>query len=157
MRSEALAADPERTQRDVDDLVARLREALVSLGEHDAARCVADEDGPRSLQTLSGATLSQLLSVLFHLRTVAEENAAVQFQRTTERDEGLCAVPALFGECLQELRRSGASPDEIAALLAKTKVELVLTAHPTEAKRATVMRRPWSSETCTTRELFDST
>jgi phosphoenolpyruvate carboxylase len=139
MRSEALAADPEKTQRDVDYLVARLREALVSLGEHDAARCVADEDGPRSLQTLSGATLSQLLSVLFHLRTVAEENAAVQFRRETERDEGLCAVPALFGECLQELRRSGASPDEIAALLAKTKVELVLTAHPTEAKRATVL------------------
>jgi phosphoenolpyruvate carboxylase len=67
----------------------------------------------------------------------------VQFRREVERRDGLCSVPALFARSLQELRRSGLSATGTAALLARTRVELVLTAHSTEAKRATVLEHYW--------------
>lgn len=139
MRAEVPAADPEKIRRDLDYLLQRFREALASVGAHEAERCLETPDDPQALDALGTAALSQALSILFHLRTVAEENAAAQFRREVERRDGLCSVPALFARSLQELRRSGLSATGTAALLARTRVELVLTAHPTEAKRATVL------------------
>ncbi|MEY4568417.1 MAG: Phosphoenolpyruvate carboxylase, partial [Planctomycetota bacterium] len=46
---------------------------------------------------------------------------------------------ALWGDALKQLKESGLSSEEIARQLPKMQVELVLTAHPTEAKRATVL------------------
>jgi phosphoenolpyruvate carboxylase len=139
MRAEIPAADPQKIQRDLDYLLERFREALVSLGEHDVASDLLREDRATELSELTTAKLSQALSIEFHLRTVAEENAAVQHRRDLERADGLCAVPSLFGQSLQALRASGWSAETLAPVLGQARVELVLTAHPTEAKRATVL------------------
>jgi phosphoenolpyruvate carboxylase len=56
-----------------------------------------------------------------------------------ERAGGANAVPALFGRCLADLRAAGHAAEESALALDQAQVELVLTAHPTEAKRATVL------------------
>ncbi len=70
---------------------------------------------------------------------MAEQNASVQFRREIESTQGIDAVPALWGESLKRLLEQGWTAEEIAASLHKMQVELVLTAHPTEAKRATVL------------------
>ena len=48
-------------------------------------------------------------------------------------------MQALWGQCLEQLRDRGLTPDQIAATLPRMQVELVLTAHPTEAKRTIVL------------------
>ena len=70
---------------------------------------------------------------------MVEENAATQGRRQREADDGIAAEPGQWGEVLAKLGRAGHPPEAIAALLPTIRVEPVLTAHPTEAKRATVL------------------
>lgn len=83
--------------------------------------------------------LTQAYSIAFQLLGMAEQNAADQFRKSVERRSGIDGLPALWGDSLQQLKAQGLSSEEIAANLKNMQVELVLTAHPTEAKRATVL------------------
>ncbi|HSH39650.1 MAG TPA: phosphoenolpyruvate carboxylase, partial [Chthoniobacterales bacterium] len=68
-----------------------------------------------------------------------EENAAAQHQRAVETTEGLAGTTDGWGRALQQLKERGMSGAEIAVMLPSIRVEAVLTAHPTEAKRATAL------------------
>ncbi|HMZ53085.1 MAG TPA: phosphoenolpyruvate carboxylase, partial [Candidatus Sumerlaeota bacterium] len=69
-----------------------------------------------------------------------EENASAQARRTRETIEGLASEPGLWGQYLRQLKEAGFSGEQIAKSLANIHVEPVLTAHPTEAKRPTVLQ-----------------
>jgi phosphoenolpyruvate carboxylase len=56
-------------------------------------------------------------------------------RRARESDTGLAGEPGLWAHHLRQLRESGISELLIAAQLNEIRVEPVLTAHPTEAKR----------------------
>ena len=58
-----------------------------------------------------------------------------------QADEGLDAVSGLWGRILSDLVAAGHDVSAIASGVAQTVVEPVLTAHPTEAKRATVLEQ----------------
>ena len=58
-----------------------------------------------------------------------------------EESEGLTAEPGLWGRYLAALKKNGASAQDIAKALLQVRVEPVLTAHPTEAKRLTVLEQ----------------
>ena len=145
---ETSAADPadsgEKVERDVRYLVARFREVLEEAGAREMVELVPwRDDGATPTREVADTTpteqLAQALSIAFQLRSMAEENAAQQHRRGLERDEGTTSVPALFARCLADLRAAGHDPNATAAALGRVNVELVLTAHPTEAKRATVL------------------
>src|SRR5690606_35944795 len=53
--------------------------------------------------------------------------------------EGDYDEPGLWRRCLEELVERGCTDAEIAEVFANARVEPVLTAHPTEAKRPTVL------------------
>lgn len=80
----------------------------------------------------------QLYSLVFQLVNMVEVNAAVQSRRHQE-DESLPSISGLWAKNLQALKAAGVDPKEIAEKLSEISVEPVLTAHPTEAKRATVL------------------
>src|SRR5581483_8337692 len=98
-------------------------------GEHD---CAAPAGVPRE-------RVVQAYSIAFQILSMVEQNAAIQHQRDTERRDGLAAMQALWGQCLRQTADAGVAPEEIAAALGDMKIELVLTAHPTEAKRTIVL------------------
>lgn len=87
-------------------------------------------DDPRQLR---------LLSVAFQLLNLVEENAAAQIRRQQETLEGADREPGLWSQNLRQLIKAGFSPERIAEALPQLHVEPVLTAHPTEAKRPTVL------------------
>ncbi len=70
---------------------------------------------------------------------MVEQNAAIQQQRSTEAAHGLSTMQALWGQCLHQVADRGLTEDQIASALPRMGVELVLTAHPTEAKRTIVL------------------
>lgn len=118
-----------------------LREVLHDVGEPELARVLPWNDGDTSpqLTAVSPERLVQALSIAFQLLAMVEQRAAVQYRRNLETRQGLPAVPALWGDTLQQLQTCGLKDREIAAALPEMQVEIVLTAHPTEAKRATVL------------------
>ena len=78
----------------------------------------------------------QALSIWFQLLRIIDENAAVRERRRTETAEGQKAVRGGFAEALSSQAMSAGRFQEIAGSLA---VGPTLTAHPTEAKRVTVL------------------
>ena len=118
-----------------------LREVLLESGDGDLAELLPLlGDGAVPLQiTQDSVHLTQAYSIAFQLLSMAEQNAADQFRKGVERRSGADALPALWGDSLRQLKESGLTSEQIARQLPKMRVELVLTAHPTEAKRATVL------------------
>ncbi len=82
----------------------------------------------------------QLYSLIFQLIEMAEVNAAVQSRRNIE-DSDFCSVNGLWASELNALKEKSLSSQDINKLLKNTHIEPVLTAHPTEAKRATVLEQ----------------
>ncbi len=85
------------------------------------------------------ADLIQAYSMAFQFLNMVEENAANQIRRKLETERGVSSWRGLWGSHLKKLLAEGVSQEEIAMALAKTRVEPVLTAHPTEARRITAL------------------
>ncbi len=130
-------ADP--FERDFRFLLECFREVLEDLGPEgaravpwlsDEAPVVAEGDSER---------LYQGYSMAFLLLNLAEENTLAHHRRRHEAEAGLGMEPGLWGHALARLKEAGLASDEIARALPEIAIEPVLTAHPTEAKRATVL------------------
>ncbi len=85
------------------------------------------------------AEYCQALSIVFQLLDIVEENTANQFRRRAEDPRRQEGEPGLWLYNLADLRQRGFSEAELRAAIDQVSVEPVLTAHPTEAKRATVL------------------
>jgi phosphoenolpyruvate carboxylase len=81
----------------------------------------------------------QLYSIAFQFLNLVEINAAVQERRKQEEEHSLSAVNGLWAQNLLKLKEAGLSQEQIVSLLGNIRIEPVLTAHPTEAKRTTVL------------------
>jgi phosphoenolpyruvate carboxylase len=138
--SPILTLDPAKVVRDLEFLMRCFREVLEESGELALARHLpwGETGSPPSPET-SPERLSQAYSIAFHLLSMVEQNAAVQRQRLAEAEHGLTAMQALWGQCLQQMLERKLEPHQIAAALPRMHLELVLTAHPTEAKRTVVL------------------
>jgi phosphoenolpyruvate carboxylase len=136
-----LTADPAKIARDLANLVACFRQVLEEAGQPDVAARLpwGDDEETSSAAEPAPELLAQASSIAFMLLTLVEQNATAQYRRRLEDEDGLGAVPSLWAAVLQELRQRGVPQQAIAAALPDMQVEIVLTAHPTEAKRATVL------------------
>jgi phosphoenolpyruvate carboxylase len=111
------------------------REMLEGLGEGDLlpegqAAQPSAERHPRQIQALSMA---------FQLLNMVEENAAAQYRRRLETESGGQVLRGSWAETLALWKRAGYSEQDMLDLLPTVQVTPVLTAHPTEAKRVTVL------------------
>jgi phosphoenolpyruvate carboxylase len=137
--SPILTLDPEKVARDLTFLMECLHEVLEEAGEHELAAQLPWRGSGDERATASSERLLQAYSIAFQLLSMVEQNVAVQQQRLTEGEQGLGAMQALWGQCLEQLRERGLAPEWIAGKVPLMRLELVLTAHPTEAKRTAVL------------------
>ena len=129
----------EKVREDLQFVMDCFREVLRDLGEDDlAAHLPWGEDAPSGADQDPQHT-AQGFSIAFQLLNMVEENAAVQLRRRAEREGALADISGLWEHHLSRLRDQGLSDEQIAETLDEVRVEPVLTAHPTEAKRATVL------------------
>lgn len=136
-----LALDVEKLNLDWDWMLSVLRSVLEESGDGALANLLPDASEKVDVSTVlaDSVQLTQAYSIAFQLLGMAEQISAARFRNEIEQDKGVDQLPALWGDALRELKQSGISQDQIAEHLASIQVELVLTAHPTEAKRATVL------------------
>ena len=125
---------------DLEFLLNALKEILEENGESEIASQIPFiNDLEDNLgEKLTGKHV-QLYSLVFQLMNMAEVNGAVQNRRKLEDEKSLAAVNGLWANNLENLLKQGVSPEQIIENLPQIKLEPVLTAHPTEAKRGTVL------------------
>jgi phosphoenolpyruvate carboxylase len=108
-------------------------------GEMDAAvrlpLAVAD------LSVEAARATASAFAVYFDLINLAEEVHRIQALRARERAQHPAPIGESIGEAIARLAARGVGAERMAALLRGLRVELVLTAHPTEAKRRTVLSK----------------
>lgn len=118
--------------------------------QHAAALCARDEsegldDAAASLKELDDREIGGVLAALtlrFHLINKAEQLTIARINRERERsaDKDKPRVESI-AEAIHRLKASGRSLDDVLELLTKLDIQPTLTAHPTEARRRTVLRK----------------
>lgn len=81
----------------------------------------------------------QAWGIYFQLLNIAEENTGMRRRRQTEKMRGREYVPGTFHHIFHEAEERGVSNEDIQTLLDNAHVRPTITAHPTEAKRVTVL------------------
>lgn len=79
--------------------------------------------------------------IWFQLLSIAEQNAAMRRRRQVEAERGPEGLRGTFASVLAEASASGATSATIGALLEGLRIRPVITAHPTEARRVTVLEK----------------
>ena len=135
----------EKIAGDVGFLQECLAEVLREVGQEELADTLGALDSPKKAPAeMSNAQIRaeiQMLAISFHLLNLVEENAATQARRSRESQLGLLSEPGMWGYSLKKLKDSGFSEEQIAEVLRQIRIELVMTAHPTEAKRPVVLKQ----------------
>jgi phosphoenolpyruvate carboxylase len=85
--------------------------------------------------------VASAFALYFDLVNLAEEYFRVQALREQEASGRLYQVHDSVVEAIYQLKEEGVEAEQLADVLAHLDVELVLTAHPTEAKRRTILSK----------------
>lgn len=114
---------------------------LESLGEARVARFLPWRGGGDGARGRLPAEAGQALSIAFQLLNMVEDSAAGAVRHWREADCGPTSERGLWGFYFERLRARGLDAEALAELLGRLRVEPVLTAHPTEAKRLSVLEQ----------------
>ncbi len=131
----------DKIDRDLKFLIECLGEVLCELGSDDLADHLPwfGPQGDKAEVIEVPTQLGLVYSIAFQLLNMVEENAAAYVRSLREVQEGLIVERGLWGEQLEKLKTMNLDSETIAESLARVRVEPVLTAHPTEAKRLAVL------------------
>lgn len=111
------------------------------IGRHDPeiVDVVRGADRPLGPDRLARALQAQ--GMMFQLLSLAEQNGAMRRRRKIETDRGPQHVPGTFFQVVADAAAAGVPARVVGSQLRRLRVRPVLTAHPTEAKRVTVLER----------------
>ena len=108
-------------------------------GDMVAAEQLHDEVS--ALRNEDARVIAASFAAYFDLVNLAEENQRVQLLRQREDASYPEPIRESIGEAIASLKERGITQAQMSALLAELSIELVLTAHPTEARRRTVLSK----------------
>ncbi|MDO7908746.1 phosphoenolpyruvate carboxylase [Paenibacillus sp. JX-17] len=122
------------------DIVERIRETSKSLRVElvpelfDDFKQMINELGPEIRHQVIRA-----FAIYFQLVNIAEQNHRIRRKRDYERSAGETIQPGSIESSIQELKNRGFSYEEVEGILSEMSLELVMTAHPTEAMRRVIL------------------
>ncbi len=135
---EVLAAQESPALLEAEERIRALAKARRAGDPAAAAQLAQDVE---ALPPTTARAIASAFTLYFDLVNLAEEVHRIQELRRRTRARAPEPIGESIGEAVTALRRSGVSRDQMAALLRDLSVELVLTAHPTEAKRRSVLSK----------------
>jgi phosphoenolpyruvate carboxylase len=109
---------------------AREPEVLAVLDDPGAAKAIPEHLVEHALQAIG---------IWLQLMNIAEENAAIRNRREIEKQGGPDEVIGSFSHAVAQVAAAGVAPETVSRVLAELNVGPTITAHPTEAKRVTVL------------------
>lgn len=122
-------------------LMLAFQEVLEAMGEKELASFLpwVNEPSQQVPDHIDHEKLIQALSISFQLLNLIDENNATHHRRKVENHVSAEEIQGSWAETLAHLKEKGHDQQAIAAALKQVEVRPVLTAHPTEAKRITVL------------------
>ncbi|MBN8410894.1 MULTISPECIES: phosphoenolpyruvate carboxylase [Halomonas] len=91
--------------------------------------------------------VTRAFNQFLNLANIAEQHYRARFRRVEDYKPGMQPV---LGELLERARQEGHTPRKLVETLANMRVELVLTAHPTEVIRRTLIQKYDAIDDCLT-------
>ncbi|MBP2002370.1 phosphoenolpyruvate carboxylase [Paenibacillus shirakamiensis] len=122
------------------DIVEKIREASKSLRAEFLPEM--HEDFKQIINALEPDIRHQVIrafAIYFQLVNIAEQNHRIRRKRDYERTAGENVQPGSIEESVKDLKERGFSYDEVQDILQGLSLELVMTAHPTEAMRRAIL------------------
>src|SRR6185295_16385638 len=136
-----VAASAAHYANEVVELLSGLMLTLVRKRAPDVEPVLRGERLPQDLSAELLARTLQVQGIWFQLLSIAEQNAAMRRRRQVEAERGLELLRGTFAQVCADAAAAKVPADEIRALLERLRVRPVITAHPTEAKRVTVLEK----------------
>jgi len=127
------------TLRYIERTVGLLHELLLQVIRRRAPEIMPVLEDQEAISPSTRLRVLQADGIWFQLFNIAEQNAAIRRRRAIETESGAEAVPGSWAAVLTQAQQAGLSAGEVQERLHNTCVIPVLTAHPTEAKRVTVL------------------
>jgi phosphoenolpyruvate carboxylase len=135
------AASAAAYANEVVELLSEQLLALVREHQPELEPVLRGERRPAELSPEVLARTLQVQGIWFQLLSIAEQNAAMRRRRQIEAERGHEQLPGTFAHVISSAAASGVPAAEIHQLLEALRVRPVITAHPTEAKRVTVLEK----------------
>ena len=130
----------DKIHTEFDELVSLFKEMLISIGETELAESLPfGKSNNSDHKHQSDEKFIQAIGICFELLNLVEENSATQYRRQAETQFGIESTRGSWGEAISQWKQEGKDQETIANTLRTMSVMPVLTAHPTEAKRLTVL------------------
>ncbi|MFC4779486.1 phosphoenolpyruvate carboxylase [Paenibacillus sp. GCM10023252] len=126
--------------RELLDIVEQIRETSKAL----RAEFIPElyEQFKTTISTLTPENRHQVIrafAIYFQLVNIAEQNHRVRRKRDYDRSTGEAVQRGSIESAVQELKDLNISEDDVSDILSGISLELVMTAHPTEATRRAVL------------------
>ncbi len=129
----------EKIWTDYQQLVRLMAEMLAETGETTLSKALLDGKFDPNTAQDKEMKMIRAVGMLFQLLNLVEENAAVQYRRRLEDNFGREAIRGSWAETISQWKLQGKNQDFALEQINKVMVMPVLTAHPTEAKRVTIL------------------
>jgi phosphoenolpyruvate carboxylase len=132
-------------QKIIDDrlfILSCYEDMLIRINEHETSKLLQlNKFSEKEIKQISvtDEKIIQTLGIYFQLITLVEENAATQYRRQLENHNDIASIRGSWGETFKLWIKKGLSEDDMLKQIAAVNVMPVLTAHPTEAKRVSVV------------------
>ena len=126
----------------VDEITVMLRDLLRQVIRVREPRVLAIIDDPADTEGMAPGLVEPALQVIgmwLQLLNIAEENAAMRVRRRVEAQSGPDHVVGSFSHAFATVAAANVAPEAVQAALDTVEVQPTITAHPTEAKRVTVL------------------
>jgi phosphoenolpyruvate carboxylase len=123
---------------------ALLQDLLASVLSRYQPEVVSVIKGESSFRDLPSGLLSKALraqGIWFQLLAIAEQNRDMRNRRLIETEHGAECVQGTFSQAFAMVSQAGVSASDVQKALNHIRIRPTLTAHPTEAKRVTVLER----------------
>ena len=114
---------------------------VVQRYEPEVAAVLREERTTAGMSAAKLARTLQAQGIWFQLLAIAEQNRDMRNRREIERDRGYEQLRGTFANVFASGAADGITAAEIRQALSGLRVRPVITAHPTEAKRVTVLER----------------
>jgi len=119
-----------------------LRELYLSVFQRLQPELIPLIEGTLPFGGINPSLLSKALraqGIWFQLLAIAEQNRDMRNRRFIETDQGIDRLQGTFAHTFKQLRERGIKAEQVQKALDELRIRPTLTAHPTEAKRVTVL------------------